>query len=183
MTLIDFLLRTDVAALSDEAALAAASVPIKTPRPDRITITSLAAGDVWGFAKAASFEAAMQAAVDGGNASARTLLSMLRGSGLSPSDPQADALAPAFVALGNGSITSDDVAKALYVSITYPSGETAPPTLEDIQAARARLVPIQGLEQANRDRYNAAAMNLIKLRVSTGPVPTTLVEIDAMGAS
>jgi hypothetical protein len=181
MNLINILANPPYCDLSDEAAFASLSVPTKTPRADRITITALAAGNVWGFEKTAAFENAMQAAADAGNANARTLLSMLRGAGLSPSDPQAAALAPAFVAMGNGSITDDDVSMALYSSISYPAGDAFPPTMEDIQAARARLVPIMLLEQANRDRYNAAAERLANLCTSVDPVPATISEVDAMG--
>jgi hypothetical protein len=122
----------------------------------------------------------MQAAADAGNASARTLLSMLRSSGFAASDPQAPSMAPAFVALGNGTVTDDDAAKALYSSITYPAEGTAPPALEDIQAARAKLatiLPLRSLREqaATFADYAGPAIDRLISRAADGEavsVPT-----------
>jgi hypothetical protein len=185
MTLIDLLATPAYRDLSDEDALALASVPIKTPRPDPITWTTLNGSNIWGFTKTAAFKATLRAVIGAGGengAAADNLFGMLDGGGLHASDPQAPSMAPAFVAMGNGTVTDDDAAKALYSSIAYPAGGNAPPTLEEIQAARARLVPILLLEQANRDRYNAAVDRLAALRISADEVPASLAGIDAMGA-
>jgi hypothetical protein len=145
MTLIDLLATPAYRDLSDEDALALASVPIKTPRPDPITWTTLNGSNIWGFTKTAAFKATLRAVIGAGGengAAADNLFGMLDGGGLHASDPQAPSMAPAFVAMGNGTVTDDDAAKALYSSITYPAGGTAPPALEDIQAARAKLATI-----------------------------------------
>jgi hypothetical protein len=133
----------------------------------------------------------MQAAADAGNASARTLLSMLRSSGFAPSDPQAPSMAPAFIALGNGTVTDDDAAKALYSGTTYPAGD-APPTLEDVQAARvevARRDALAALRAAadaawepTNTLHNTRGQKLSAILESGADVPADLAALDAMGA-
>lgn len=126
--------------LTDQQAADALSAPVLTPRSGRVTVTTLAAADCWGFAKAAAALAAFEqvAAAGGSNgAAARALLSILQGPGFDASDPQAAQMAPTFVGLSGGAITSDDARAALYLPPTYRAG--GPVSAADVAASRHRL--------------------------------------------
>jgi hypothetical protein len=123
----------------DSACAAALSVPVLTPRPGRVTLTTLAAAGVWGFAKVAAFRSALSIVVASGSSNgalAGTLLDVLAGEGFDPSDPQAPAMAPAFVGLSGNAITDADARAALYL-VSYRCG--GPVTAGDVTAARAAM--------------------------------------------
>lgn len=136
--------------LDNAGILALASVPILTPRLERVTFTTLSAFDVWGYAKTQAFETALQA-----SGQASLLLSILGGNGLAASDPQAAAMSGAFVALSGGAITIADTVTALN-TVTYPCGTI--PTLADIAAARAQIaVDAQAAADLKAAKDEAAA--------------------------
>jgi hypothetical protein len=136
-----------VMAMDDATAAAALSVPILTPRTG-ITLKTLTAIDVLGVSKTATLKKALEGAVETANApgadvptqtagaEVALVLSMLAGPGFDATDPQAQTLAPMFVALSGGAITDADAAIVLN-TISYRCGGVI--STQDVAAARAAI--------------------------------------------
>lgn len=188
MLLIDLLQTPAYTGLSDADALALASIPILTPRPDRITADSLAAilGGPAGAAVYNGIVALTQSTTPQIAGFARYALAVLGGKGFDPANPEASTIAGTLVAAG--ACTSQQAA-LIFNTISYPTGD-APPTLEAIQAARAQMARQAAfaslLAAADAEwepvntLHNHRGIKINTLLENGGDVPENLAALDAV---
>lgn len=145
------LARTDIAAMSDADAVIAMG-PVYTPSTTRITLTSL--GAAWGAARAAAVYRTLRtigASVDPSADLCSLVADILAGPGFDTANPNSQTTIADLV---TADICTADEARDATNTVSYPAG--AQPTLEEVQAGRARLAQRSAIT-ALIDRFTSLA--------------------------
>ncbi len=166
-----------IAALSDADAETVLSAPILTPRPDRITYTTL--GAVWGPVAAATFVAGMEQAIAANNPLAIYVDKLLSGPGFDATDP---GTAPSAQKLVDAGLCTADQVTAVLNNISYRCGDVV--AASDVTTARAALARSAGFSavyQLVANQYNAAIAWLDTQRTGGGSAPAAADVLAKLG--
>jgi hypothetical protein len=165
-----------IAALSDADAATLLSSPILTPRPDRITYTTL--GAVWGPAAAATFVAGMEAAIAAGNPLAIYVDKLLGGPGFDATDP---GTAPSAAQLVSAGLCTGVQVTAVLNTISYRCGDVV--AAADVAASRSRVSGYAAMEQIVVNQYNAAIAWLASGQAAGTASPNTAAVLAKLGTA
>lgn len=157
-----------IAVLSDADAATALSAPIYAPNPNAITYATL--GAAWGPTAAASFTAALTAAIAAGNALAIYVDKLLGGTGFDATNAYAAPTAAQLVTAGL--CTAQQVQGVLYLPPTYRCGDVV--QASDVTTARAAIAfqnSLNAIKQQWASAYNKGVAILDALSVGSA-VPT-----------